>query len=302
MQMIIPGTDLGVVLALLAAFAWVFSGIAIERYTSGHSPMIINFLRIAIALGIMAVFLALRGGSPLALDVSPKAWKWLMLSGVVGFVFGDYFLFASYQEVGARIGLLMISLSTIFVGIISYFLFDEVLTPRSLLGITLTLLGVLLVVLMKGPEEKLVQWRFSPKGILYGLLAAFGQAIGLVLSKLGMGNGDPFAATQIRIIGALAAFIVIMLLGKRTAAVKAALSNPKVLGTVLITAFVGTFLGVTLSLAAVQNTQTAIASAVLSIMPVLIIPVNFLFFKEKIQAAEVLGTLVTVLGVVILSL
>lgn len=294
------GLDLGVMLALLAAFCWVFSGIAIERYTKNHSALIINFLRIAIALLIMAVFLAIRGVHPLALDARPQAWLWLSLSGIVGFVLGDYFLFSSYQEVGARIGLLMISLSTIFVGIISFFLFDEVLSLRSLLGIGLTLIGVLLVVLMRAPEKG-VQWRFSPKGIAYGLLAAIGQAVGLVLSKLGMGGSDPFTATQIRLIAATIAFILVILFTCRVPAVKAALRERQSLATIIFTAFVGTFLGVTLSLAAVQNTQTAVASAVLSIMPVLVIPVNWLLFKEKIQAAELLGTVVTVVGVLVLS-
>ncbi len=294
------GLDLGVLLALLAAFCWVFSGIAIERYTKNHSALIVNFLRIAIALVIMAVFLAIRGVHPLALDARPQAWLWLSLSGIVGFVLGDYFLFSSYQEVGARIGLLMISLSTIFVGIISFFLFDEVLSLRSLLGIGLTLIGVLLVVLMRAPEKG-VQWRFSPKGIAYGLLAAIGQAVGLVLSKLGMGSSDPFTATQIRLIAATIAFILVILFTRRVPAVKVALRERQSLATIIFTAFVGTFLGVTLSLAAVQNTQTAVASAILSIMPVLVIPVNWLLFKEKIQAAELLGTVVTVVGVLVLS-
>jgi drug/metabolite transporter (DMT)-like permease len=294
------GLDLGVILALLAAFCWVFSGIAIERYTKNHSALIVNFLRIAIALVIMAVFLAIRGVHPLALDARPQAWLWLSLSGIVGFVLGDYFLFSSYQEVGARIGLLMISLSTIFVGIISFFLFDEVLSLRSLLGIGLTLIGVLLVVLMRAPEKG-VQWRFSPKGIAYGLLAAIGQAVGLVLSKLGMGSSDPFTATQIRLIAATIAFILVILFTRRVPAVKVALRERQSLATIIFTAFVGTFLGVTLSLAAVQNTQTAVASAILSIMPVLVIPVNWLLFKEKIQAAELLGTVVTVVGVLVLS-
>lgn len=294
------GLDLGVLLALWAAFCWVFSGIAIERYTKNHSALIVNFLRIAIALVIMAVFLAIRGVHPLALDARPQAWLWLSLSGIVGFVLGDYFLFSSYQEVGARIGLLMISLSTIFVGIISFFLFDEVLSLRSLLGIGLTLIGVLLVVLMRAPEKG-VQWRFSPKGIAYGLLAAIGQAVGLVLSKLGMGGSDPFTATQIRLIAATIAFILVILFTRRVPAVKVALRERQSLATIIFTAFVGTFLGVTLSLAAVQNTQTAVASAILSIMPVLVIPVNWLLFKEKIQAAELLGTVVTVVGVLVLS-
>lgn len=294
------GLDLGVILALLAAFCWVFSGIAIERYTKNHSALIVNFLRIAIALVIMAVFLAIRGVHPPALDARPQAWLWLSLSGIVGFVLGDYFLFSSYQEVGARIGLLMISLSTIFVGIISFFLFDEVLSLRSLLGIGLTLIGVLLVVLMRAPEKG-VQWRFSPKGIAYGLLAAIGQAVGLVLSKLGMGSSDPFTATQIRLIAATIAFILVILFTRRVPAVKVALRERQSLATIIFTAFVGTFLGVTLSLAAVQNTQTAVASAILSIMPVLVIPVNWLLFKEKIQAAELLGTVVTVVGVLVLS-
>ncbi len=58
---------------------------------------------------------------PFATDASPSAWLWLSLSGVVGFVIGDVFLFEAYVRIGTRITLLLMSLSPVLTGLLSYF-------------------------------------------------------------------------------------------------------------------------------------------------------------------------------------
>jgi drug/metabolite transporter (DMT)-like permease len=69
------------------------------------------------------------------------------------------------------------------------------------------------------------------------------------------------------------------------------------MGRTSIGAFFGPFLGVSFSLWAVKFTSTGVASALMSIVPVLIIPFSVLIMKERFNPKELLGAFVTILGV-----
>ncbi len=287
--------------ALLTAALWVFTGTAFERAGKRVSSEAVNYVRIIMALVIMGIFLTIRRGSPIPLDASPKAWLWLSFSGLAGFVLGDFFLFESYVLIGTRITLLIMSLSPILTGILGYLVFRETLSPLSMLGISLVIIGIMLVVLSKKQGEKM-KLNIRPKGLIFAILGAIGQSIGLIFSKLGMGSFDPFASTQIRLISGTIGWTLLFLIFAWFPKLKNFKKDHKALGFTFFGAFFGPFLGVALSLTAVQHTRAAIASAIMSIMPVLILPVNWVFFKEKISSREILGAVITVTGVIILYL
>jgi drug/metabolite transporter (DMT)-like permease len=64
-------------------------------------------------------------------------------------------------------------------------------------------------------------------------------------------------------------------------------------------AFFGPFLGVSMSLLAVQHTRAGIASTIMAIVPILIIPPAVLIFKEKVTLKEFIGAVIAVGGVAI---
>jgi len=117
-----------------------------------------------------------------------------------------------------------------------------------------------------------------------------------------MGDYDPFAATQVRIIASIAGFILFFLVGNHWQKLRVLLNDGQSVRMTAVGALFGPVLGVGFSLLAIQNAPAAIAAAIMSIMPVLIIPVNWLAFREKIKWFEVLGALVTVVGVILLYL
>jgi drug/metabolite transporter (DMT)-like permease len=67
-------------------------------------------------------------------------------------------------------------------------------------------------------------------------------------------------------------------------------------------AVTGPFLGVWMSLVAVKHTEAGVAMAIMSIVPVLVIPWVIIFFKEKVSLRAVLGAVLAVCGVFILFL
>lgn len=294
-------TNTGEYSALLTAFFWVLSGIFFERASKRTSSLAVSFLRMIFGLGLISVFLWIYRGNPFATDASPSAWLWLSLSGIVGFVIGDIFLFEAYVRIGTRITLLLMSLSPVLTGLLSYFIFGESLEPLAIVGIALTLAGIAVVILTRGEKNNL-KLRVDSYGVFCGLMGAVGQSVGLILSKQGMGDYDPFAATQVRIIASIVGFILLFLIGNHWQKLRVLLDDRQSARLTAAGALFGPVLGVGFSLLAIQNAPAAVAAAIMSIMPVLVIPVNWLAFREKIKWFEALGALVTVLGVVLLYL
>jgi Predicted membrane protein len=147
------------------------------------------------------------------------------------------------------------------------------------------------------------------KGILLGIGGALGQGLGIVLSKQGMNyysiaaEGSevagyiPFAATQMRIITGIIGFALIIALTKNGKALRASFKDKKALSAVFGGSVFGPFIGVSLSLMAVQHTNTAIASTIMATTPILIIIPYVLFYKKKVTTIEVVGAVLSVVGV-----
>ena len=295
----------GEVAALLTAVSWTLTGLFFQWVAQRIGSLSLNLTRLIIGFGMIGIYAYFARGAWLPLDASLQAWFWLSISGLIGFVLGDYFLFKSYELVGARIGLLIFSSSPIVAGIAGYFIWGETINRYGFLGIALVLAGIGLVIVTRTPDkgdQVSVSLRFEPKGLVYAFIAAVGQAFGLITSKIGMADYHPVAATQIRIIAAMAGFIVVYFVTGHWPKYLASLKDKKGLVMSSFGALFGPFIGVTLSLYAVQRTNTAIASTIMSLMPVIIIPFSIVIYKEKIQLSEVLGALVAIAGTAVLML
>ncbi len=147
------------------------------------------------------------------------------------------------------------------------------------------------------------------KGVLLGLGGALGQGLGIVLSKIGMNQyavaskgsqvADfiPFAATQMRIITGVIGFALIIFLTRRASVLTKGVKDRKAVSAVFMGAIFGPFIGVSLSLMAVQHTNTAVASTIMATTPIIILIPYVLLYKKKISFIEVLGAILSVVGV-----
>jgi len=138
--------------------------------------------------------------------------------------------------------------------------------------------------------------REDRRGYLFAFLASVGQSIGMVFTKRGIGDYDPFSGTQIRVMVAIVGFGLVSLIAERGRNLKAALKDKEGLKSTLGGAIVGPFLGVTLSLFAAQRTQAGIVSTLIGLSPVMIIVPAILIYKQKVKPLEVIGAVVAVAG------
>ncbi len=218
---------------------------------------------------------------------------------------GDLFLFQSYVLVGARISMLIMSLSPPIAAGIGWLSMGETLTLKQALGMLLIFIGIAMVVLRseKTPNGSKITGRkikfgYSIPGLLLAFGGAVGQAGGLVLSKYGMAGYDVVASVQIRVITGIVGFAAVLLFMHKSGNLLVAVKNAGAMRRITVGSFFGPFLGVSFSLLAVRYTSTGVASALMSIVPVLIIAPSAVLLKEKITFREVAGAIVSVVGVV----
>ena len=293
-------SSIGEIAALGTALCWTVVGIAFESAGKRVGSLSVNLIRLIFGFIFISIATYFSRGLFFPTDASVHNWIWLMLSGVIGLFLGDLFLFQAYVEVGSRISSLIMASSPPIAAILGYFLLGERLGAISLLGMCITIGGIAIVIVSKDSGEKKIKTEYSIKGLTYAFLGSFGQSLGLIMSKIGMGDYNPMAATQIRIISGIICFGVLFLVWKRTAELKTAFNDTKAIKQIGIGAFFGPFIGVTLSLLSLQYTSAGISSTITAITPVTIIPLSVLIFKEKIKTKEILGAIISVIGVGIL--
>lgn len=293
----------GEIAGILTAVFWTVTSLAFESAGKKVGSLSVNLIRLVMAFFFIGIYSWIARGFFFPTDANLYQWKWLALSGLVGFVIGDLFLFQAFVVVGARISMLMMALAPPFAAFIGWILLGEILSPMSWLGMAITLIGIVIVILKREKTEengivvKKIKSGYSITGILLALGGALGQAAGLVISKKGMGEYDAFSAAQIRVLTGVVGFTVLFFFMRRWPKVLMALKHRPAMKRITLGAFFGPFLGVSFSLLAVQNTQAGVAATLMAISPVLIIAPAVFLFKEKVNWKEVIGAVITVVGV-----
>jgi drug/metabolite transporter (DMT)-like permease len=293
---------LGEFAAFGTAICWTASAIFFERSAKRVGALAVNFYKVAGALVLLAVTGALTRGMPLPLDAPAKAWIYLPISGIVGFVIADYFLFNSYILVGSRRATLFQPLSPLFAAALGYLVLGEKMRPQSLVGMGLVVAGIFIALATRRKDDAAGNAVARPsaavvKGLLFALGSAFFNAVGLIFSKLGLGDYDAVSGTEIRVMTAVVGFgLQALLFGEwKDVFVRAPRDAVAVRNTSIGTVF-GPFLGVVLSLLALQHTSAGATSTLSSLTPVLIIFPTVFVMKQKVRAGEVVGAVVAVAG------
>lgn len=319
----------GELIAIAVAVSWTFTALFFEFAGNRVGSLVVNLLRLFFAFFLLGALLYFTTGSFLPASADGKTWLWMSLSGLVGFVFGDLCLFYSYILITARFSQLLMTLAPPFAALFGWMMLGEKLSPMGFLGMAVTLTGIAISILKKGGKTQPgdngqikddtliagvsnmrgIHLHLPLKGVLLGLGGALGQGLGIVLSKIGMNHyADaaqgtevasyiPFAATQMRIITGVIGFALIIFMTGRRALLTTGIKDRKAVAAIFMGAIFGPFVGVSLSLMAVQHTNTAIASTIMATTPIIILIPYVLLYKKRISPIEILGAILSVAGV-----
>ena len=302
---------LGEIISLIVALSWTATAIFADIASHRLGALPLNLIRMGFSIVFLSVLLVIVTGSPIPLYADGATYFWLALSGLVGYVFGDMCLFSCYVLIGSKFGQILMTLAPPVAGIAGWLMLGEKLSWHSWLAMLVTLTGIAICILGRGGASHKLEIKLPWKGVLLGIGAGIGQGVGLVLSKIGLENYAaalpddvsrgvtfmmPFAGTLIRAVtGFLGFFLILAIMGKASQ-LRTAVNDRQGMKFAVLTTFFGPFLGVSLSLMAVQYANAGVASTLMALTPVLIIVPYSIINHQKISPKEILGTIITVTG------
>lgn len=292
---------LGETVALLTSVMWAFTAVFFTFAGARIGSFAVNRVRLLMAVILLGLTLWITQGTPFVPGAAPRHWLWFGLSGLIGLALGDSFLFQAFLELGPRKAALVMSSWPIFSALLSYVVLAQALSLMEWLGILLTILGIAWVVLEKSNSGGAVAGANSSKGVFFAFAAALCQALGIVVARKGLdGTITPLSGTMIRMLVAAAAIWIVTLLAGRAKESIIKMKDGRALFFTALGAITGPFLGVWMSLVAVEHAKVGVASALMALMPVMMLPLGRIFFGDRITPRSVLGTLAAFFGVVVL--
>lgn len=301
---------IGELISIGVAFSWTATALLSEYGSKRLGNLTLNVLRMALALVFSLVLFGVVTGSPLPTAVPLDACGWMLLSGLVGYVIGDFCLFQCYIIIGSRYGQLFMTLAPLSAALMAWVTLGQQMTAMSIVAMLVTLLGIGISVLGRGEHHK-VSLKLPLHGVLYAIGAAMCQGIGLVLSKIGMDHYNltalaetgvpewmiPFSANFYRCVAGIIGFTLLLYVREGIAPLRDALHDRKGLTVATATTVFGPFVGVGFSLMAVQFTAAGIASTLMAMTPIIILLPSYWLFHEKITWRAFLGAVISVVGV-----
>ncbi len=301
---------IGELISIGVAFSWTATALLSEFGSKRLGNLTLNVLRMGLALLFSLVLFGVVTGNPLPAGVPAEACGWMLLSGLVGYVIGDYCLFQCYILIGSRFGQLFMTLAPLSAALMAWITLGQQMKPMSIVAMLVTLFGIGISVLGRG-NHHMVSLKLPLNGVLFAIGAAMCQGIGLVLSKIGMDHYDvaamakagvsewliPFSANFYRCIAGIIGFTILLYFRDGIGHLHEAMHDRKGLSVAIATTIFGPFVGVGFSLMAVQYTAAGIASTLMAMTPIIILLPSYWLFHEKITWKAVLGAFISVIGV-----
>ena len=301
---------IGELISISVAFSWTATALLSEFGSKRLGNLTLNVLRMGLALLFSLVLFGVVTGNPLPAGVPAEACGWMLLSGLVGYVIGDFCLFQCYILIGSRFGQLFMTLAPLSAALMAWITLGQQMKPMSIVAMLVTLFGIGISVLGRG-NHHMVSLKLPLNGVLFAIGAAMCQGIGLVLSKIGMDHYDvaamakagvsewliPFSANFYRCIAGIIGFTILLYFRDGIGHLREAMHDRKGLTVAIATTIFGPFVGVGFSLMAVQYTAAGIASTLMAMTPIIILLPSYWLFHEKITWKAVLGAFISVIGV-----
>jgi len=296
---------LGELISIGVAFSWTATALLSEYGSKRLGNLQLNVMRMLLALLFSMVLFWVVTGCPLPTAIPASACAWMLLSGVVGYVVGDFCLFQCYIIIGSRYGQLFMTLAPLAAALAAWVMLGQQMPPMSVVAMVVTLCGIGITVMGRGSHHAL-SLKLPLAGVLYAVGAALCQGVGLVLSKVGMdcyGPTDmpqwmvPFSANFLRCIAGIVGFTLLLYKRETLVSLRPALTDAKGVAVAVATTVFGPFVGVGFSLMAVQLTSAGVASTLMALTPIIILLPSYWLFRQPITWKTIVGAVVAVVGV-----
>ena len=311
----------GELAGLATSALWVVSSLAFAAAGQRMGATRLNLLRSLLAAALLLLLHWFLMANPWPTIGANRTW-YLGISGLLGLAIGDQFLFAGYVLVGARTTTLLMTLAPAVAASLSWIVFGQTMSLQAIVGMLITLLGVLWVAAERPHATSHISPAQQIKGVWFGAGAALCQGVGMVLASNGLrGDIDALSGQTVRMsAGALGIIVIAFIVSRMNQAQRNASARsldatkntaPNVAPTHALTSaaivamvigtLTGPILGVWCSLYALQKLEVGIATTLMSLVPVMILPVTRITEGRWPSTRAILGALIAVAGVAVLA-
>lgn len=284
---------IGISAALCSAASWAVGSILFKRLGESISSLAMTLAKGGVSVVLLALMLALVGYQ----GMEQQSLLLLILSGVLGITLGDTFFFEALQDLGPHTLVLLLMLGQVFTVILAVIFLGETPTPEVWVGIVMVVLGIGIVLHAKLSGG----WQVSGlRGIAFGLLSVLCMSVSIIVAKQGLESVSALQATFIRMLSGTTGMFFFGMATQRLGRWMATFNDLKLAGSFLLAVCVVTFGGFWLSLVAIKYVDVSIANTLSSTEPLFILPLAAIYLKERVSLRALIGTVITVGGIVIL--
>ncbi len=292
--------DTSAIFALGAALSWCLAGMF------GHKPAValgsLHFNRIRMVVSaLMLLAYCIVFGVTINLNAT-DAWL-ILASGLIGAAGGDFFLFSTMRRLGPRRTGILFAANAPIAAALGWFFLSEVLSAKDITAIVIGFLGIILAVIYGKRRDLAHIWEdVTPPmwiGIVFGLLAALGQAIGVLLMQPVIEGGmNPVAGALLRTgVAAIAFWAAFPIEKLKGIGIKKLLPDPSLYLSILGNGFFGMALGMALLLKALETGTVGAVSLLSATSPLMLLP----FVWAKTRMSPTLGAWIGAVLVVLCS-
>lgn len=167
----------GVLPAFLTTVLFSISAVSATRIAHTWGGTTANFLRLTVAMVLLGVWAHTYGSG-----LGGAAFTLFLLSGCIGFGIGDIALYQALPRIGSRLSVMLVHcVAAPFAALTEWIWLGTKLSAAQIFWSAMILAGVSVAL---APEKQIkTTRRLLVVGVLFGLLAAFGQGFGAVLSR-----------------------------------------------------------------------------------------------------------------------
>lgn len=291
---------IGEIAALASALAfsvtsvcYTFAGRKVNALTASAISLPISWL-------LILVIHRLSLGEVFPTSAAPERWLYLGVSGILAFVLSLFFMLNAYQHIGPRLTMVIFAFSPVLGAVLAWLFLGQALPPNATVGIAVVIFGIVWVVVERGKVA--TEGRDVRRGVVYAAVGMLAQAAAFVFASLGVAGGfPPFSATLIRITaGVVTLWVLIALQGKIGATAATFHTNRKLVIQLTGAAVSGPVIAGSLLLLSLQHISVGVATTLSHTTAIMLIPVGYFVFHERITLRAILATVVTVIGIAIL--
>ncbi len=285
----------GIIAALISAASWALGSILFSKIGKKMSPF-----GMTLSKGMLGIILLGLAYLSYGIDQIPlNAAVMLFISGIIGIAIGDTLFFASLQDLGPRLQIIFFMLGQVITAILSLLILREMPALLQWMGIAVTLAGVVIVLwnkVFQGSERS----KSGTRGIVLGLLAMLCFSFSLIIAKQGMMTISSIGAVFIRMTAGTIGILIYGLFKRQIFDWLTPFRDVKMVLLFFVSVCIVTFGGFWLSLVAIKFLHVTVACALGATEPFFILPMTYFFLKERITWIEIIGSILTVGGIVII--